>query len=302
LLIAFLAGVYSTTAQQPLSDGTLRITAERNLLYADSYVQDSIPARLFLESGVQFPLIDSTLVWSHPESFGVVELESPVRFHMAGGVNYTARYKLLPDIRVGSTHSLCDTYVVDLRKRRAYDVMYPLNTFTTDSIEAPGIFELDIRGGTLRMLAPAELPEPGAGWDVYDLGRDEKSGMYYVDGALKLANERGRSQTGQMKMVVDLGNANLLALFAFKPEIKRFVSRSPVEIRRGHTPGGAEFRVLMPAVVTFMDGYVFRDQQIVILDNEMRLPGDGFLGVRFFTAFRVIFDLRHGRLWLDASQ
>ena len=94
------------------------------------------------------------------------------------------------------------------------------------------------------------------------------------------------------------GNANLLALFAFKPEVGKFVSRAPVDLVEGHTPGGMTLRVLMPAVATFMGCYSFGGLPVVVLDKPMKLPGDGFLGVKFFSAFRVVFDFRHGRLWL----
>ena len=106
--------------------------------------------RVFLESGVYFPLIDSALVWSHPGLFEPVELERPVRFRMAGGTDYSARYKLAPGLRVGDTRSLRESYVVDLRRRRPCDLLYPLHTFTTDSVAAPGIFELDVRRGIFR--------------------------------------------------------------------------------------------------------------------------------------------------------
>ncbi|MUU02177.1 hypothetical protein [Alistipes sp.] len=58
-------GAGSPAGQQP-SGTAWELTCERDLLYAASFVGDSIPVRVFLESGVYFPLIDSALVWSHP--------------------------------------------------------------------------------------------------------------------------------------------------------------------------------------------------------------------------------------------
>lgn len=43
---------------------------------------------------------------------------------------------------------------------------------------------------------------------------------------VRLSDDRGRSRAMPMRLVVDLGNANLLALFAFKPEVGKFVSRA----------------------------------------------------------------------------
>ena len=77
-------GAGSPAGQQP-SGTAWELTCERDLLYAASFVGDSIPVRVFLESGVYFPLIDSALVWSHPGLFEPVELERPVRFRMASG-------------------------------------------------------------------------------------------------------------------------------------------------------------------------------------------------------------------------
>ena len=290
-------GAGSPAGQQP-SGTAWELTCERDLLYAASFVGDSIPVRVFLESGVYFPLIDSALVWSHPGLFEPVELERPVRFRMAGGTDYSARYKLAPGLRVGDTRSLCESYVVDLRRRKPCDLLYPLHTFTTDSVAAPGIFELDVRRGIFRPLSSGSLPQPGDGWEAYELVPDGHSGMFWVMDTVRLSDDRGRSRAMPMRLVVDLGNANLLALFAFKPEVGKFVSRAPVDLVEGHTPGGMTLRVLMPAVATFMGCYSFGGLPVVVLDKPMKLPGDGFLGVKFFSAFRVVFDFRHGRLWL----
>lgn len=159
----------SPTGGQLPSGTAWELTSERDLLYAASFVGDSIPVRVFLESGVYFPLIDSALVWSHPGLFEPVELERPVRFRMAGGTDYSARYKLAPGVRVGDTRSLCESYVVDLRRRKPCDLLYPLHTFTTDSVAAPGIFELDVRRGIFRPLSSGSLPQPGDGWEAYEL-------------------------------------------------------------------------------------------------------------------------------------
>ena len=286
----------SPTPGQLPSGTAWELTSERDLLYAASFVGDSIPVRVFLESGVYFPLIDSALVWSHPGLFEPVELERPVRFRMAGGTDYSARYKLAPGVRVGDTRSLCESYVVDLRRRKPCDLLYPLHTFTTDSVAAPGIFELDVRRGIFRPLSSGSLPQPGDGWEAYELVADGQSGMFWVADTVRLSDVRGRSRAMPMRLVVDLGNANLLALFAFKPA--KFVSRAPVDLVEGRTPGGMTLRVLMPAVATFMGRYPFCGLPVVVLDKPMKLPGDGFLGVKFFSAFRVVFDFRHGRLWL----
>ena len=60
-------------------------------LYAEVLLQDSIPARAMLESGIAFPLIDSALVWSHPDLFRLEKLDSAVRFRMALSGRITRR-------------------------------------------------------------------------------------------------------------------------------------------------------------------------------------------------------------------
>ena len=191
-------GAGSPAGQQP-SGTAWELTCERDLLYAASFVGDSIPVRVFLESGVYFPLIDSALVWSHPGLFEPVELERPVRFRMAGGTDYSARYKLAPGLRVGDTRSLCESYVVDLRRRKPCDLLYPLHTFTTDSVAAPGIFELDVRRGIFRPLSSGSLPQPGDGWEAYELVPDGHSGMFWVMDTVRLSDDRGRSRAMPMR-------------------------------------------------------------------------------------------------------
>ena len=264
-------------------------------LYAEVLSQDSIPARAMLESGIAFPLIDSALVWSHPDLFRLEKLDSAVRFRMAVGANYAARYKLAPGLSVSGSRSLCDTYVVDMGGRKG-DLLWPLNRFTTDSAATPGIFGLDIARGRLELLAEEELPGEGGGWTAWDMTRDERSGMYCLQSSLAFVNDRGRRVAEPAELVVDLGNAMLLALFAYKPEVKKFVSRSRIQELEGRTSAGKRLPVIRPAEVIFMDAYTFRGQPVLLLENRMRLPGHGFLGIRFFERFRVIFDFRRSRL------
>lgn len=289
-----LAAAFSAQAQR-----TLPLTRDTGHLYAGALLQDSLPVRVMLESGIPFPLIDSALVWSNPGLFQPEKLDKPVRFRMALGMNYVARYKLAPGLSVGGSRSLCDTYVVDMSRHRG-DLLYPLNRFTTDSTGMPGIFGLDIARGRLELLTDKDLPGEGSGWTAWEMMRDERSGMYCLQGSLALVNDRGRRTAEPAELVVDLGNAMLLALFTYKPEVKKFVSRSRVPELEGRTPDGRRLPVIRPAEVIFMDAYTFRDQPVLLLEKPMRLPGHGFLGIRFFERFPVIFDFRHSRLWIAA--
>ena len=289
-----LAAAFSAQAQR-----TLPLTRDTGHLYAGALLQDSLPVRVMLESGIPFPLIDSALVWSNPGLFQPEKLDKPVRFRMAVGMNYVARYKLAPGLSVGGSRSLCDTYVVDMSRHRG-DLLYPLNRFTTDSTGMPGIFGLDIARGRLELLTDKDLPEPGGEWMAWEMMRDERSGMYCLQGSLALVNDRGRRTAEPAELVVDLGNAMLLALFTYKPDVKKFVSRSRVPELEGRTPDGRRLPVIRPAEVIFMDAYTFRDQPVLLLEKPMRLPGHGFLGIRFFERFPVIFDFRHSRLWIAA--
>lgn len=280
--------VFSARAHRPLT-----LTRDGGHLYAEVLLQDSVAARAMLESGIAFPLIDSALVWSHPELFRPEKLDSVVRFRMAAGANYVAHYKLAPGLSVSGSRSLCDTYVVDMSGHKG-DLLWPLNRFTTDRSGAPGIFGLDIARGRLEPFAEEELPDDG--WASHPMTRDERSGMYCLRGSLALADDCGRSTAEEAELVVDLGNAMLLALFTYKPEVSRFVSRARIPQLEGRTPAGKRLPVLQPDGVTFLDTYTFRGRPVVLLENRMRLPGHGFLGLGFFERFRVIFDFRHSQL------
>lgn len=96
-----------------------------------------------------------------------------------------------------------------------------------------------------------------------------------------MVNDRGRRVAEPAELVVDLGNAMLLALFAYKPEVKKFVSRSRIQELEGRTSAGKRLPVIRPAEVIFMDAYTFRGQPVLLLENRMRLPGHGFLGIPF---------------------
>lgn len=286
-----LAGTLRADAQR-----VLPLESERGHLFANVVLHDSLPARAMLESGIVFPLIDSALVWSHPELFRPRRLDDTVRFRMANGARFAATHKLPPGLRVCGSRSLCDTYVVDMH-RCDFDLFYPLHTFSTDTADRAGIFGLALGDGELRMLCDDELPAPGDGWTICPMLRDDKYGMYLVRIPLAMY-DRGEPDARPMDLVVDLGNANLLALFEFKPVVGDFVSRTNLPVREAATASGRSMRIIMPAQTRFSDAFTFRNLPVLLLERPMRLPGDGFLGTRFFERFRVVFDFRHERLWL----
>lgn len=286
-----------TTAFPAFAQRSAALVSEHGNLFGTMRVQDSLLVRTMLESGIPFPLIDSALVWAHPELFHPLRLEEPVRFRMASGARYVARYKLPAGLRAGDSRSLCPSYIVDLAGR-SEKLLYPLQTFTTDSLDAPGTFCLDLRRGELRMLREEELPQPGGAWRLYELTCDERTGMYCVAGRVSFDDGRGGCAAGRMELILDLGNANLLALFTAKPRARELVERSGIARQGAESRSGRRFDVLLPARVNILDSCAFEGFPVLLLDGPMRLPGEGFLGVRFFERYRTIFDLRHGRLWL----
>lgn len=60
-------------------------------------------------------------------------------------------------------------------------------------------------------------------------------------------------------------------------------------------------RIVLPAETRFAEARTFVRRPVLLFDRPMRLPGDGFLGTRFFERFRVILDFRHERLRLSAQ-
>lgn len=278
----------------------LPLKQERGHLFVDVLLRDTLPVRAMLESGIVYPLIDSALVWAHPGLFRPESLADTVRFRMANGVRYVAAHKLPPGLPVAGSRSLRETYVVDMQGH-ACDLLYPLNTFSTDSTDRPGIFGLSLCAGELCLLPADSLPIADDGWTICPMVRDETSGMYCVRIPLSMLGEGGRSTTFPAELIVDLGNANLLALFMFRSEVEQFVLRTDIPVQRAATASGLPVRIVLPAETRFAEAEAFVRRPVLLLDRPMRLPGDGFLGVRFFERFRVILDFRHERLWLSAQ-
>lgn len=70
--------------------------------------------------------------------------------------------------------------------------------FTTDSLDRPGIFGLDIARGRLAMLTEAELPVLGGQWSAFDLRRDAQSGMYLAAGPVAFPDNYGEVTAGEL--------------------------------------------------------------------------------------------------------
>ena len=292
--LSLLAALSPLQAAEP-TPCVLPLTYFKGHFYIDTTIQDSIPVRIALESGIPYPLIDRRFVEEHPAAFAPDSLKKPLGFRMALGTRYEARTKLAPGLHIGPMRTLSRCYAVDLGKQMC-DMILPLQTVATDTTDCPGIFAIDLHRGELH-VEPA-LPDTTAGWSVSALDRDEKSGLYLVRGRLALTNDAGRTYGEERSLIVDLGNANLLALFHAHPEVRAFVRRSRTGFRDGYASSGQRVRALQPAATTFFDAWRFEKRAIVLIDREMKVPGDGFLGARFFEPFSVILDFRGSRMWV----
>ena len=266
-------------------------------LYANLILQNKLPMRGMIESGVPVLVLDSTFLFTHLDDLNISLVESKATLNLAGN-KYKCTHITNDTIFVNGLFYKGKTVIANMASKKI-DIMYPIHLFGDLNDANSKIMELNISSKYMMPLTRQELELKKSKYKKYPMRNDGYGNMYAIDSELKVASNSKYYYSLEGDFLLDLGNASFLFLLEQHPAYKEFINNSNIELRQGNDNQGRKIPVKgFLAKKCYMADVPFYDVTIAITPQLPKFTTVGVLGLKFFEKFNVIFDFGEKILYL----
>lgn len=264
-------------------------------IFGDYILQKKFPVKVMLESGIPYPILDSTFVFTHKDELNISLSESNLTMNFVGK-KMKCPYITTDSIFLNNMYYKGQVLIADLGPER--QLMYPIHTFKNLDDADSRIIKLNISEKYIEPLTRKELEQEIKGYDKFPMKNGGYGNMYVMDSKFTiLANKHYYSMKGEF--LLDLGNASFLFLMEQHPSCKTFLENSDIKVQQGRNNKGE----LIPVKAFWTSecriaSHSFEDVTVAITQSLPKFTSAGVLGLKFFECFSVIFDYDENVVYL----
>lgn len=297
LILPFLLLVASGMQLQAQSDPITIRKDKGNHLHAWMVLQQKQMVRVMLESGIPFPILDSTFVFNKLEKLGFKLVPSSISMNLNGN-KLRCFYEINDTVYLNNHYYKGKTLVANLSPV-GIEMMYPIQTFVNGTDSESCILEMDIEKESIRFLTRKELQAKKAEYHLFKMEKIEPGNLYVISSSLSVQDTTGQTSSLEGRFLLDLGNSMFLFLLEKNPKTREFLKTSVVKPQRGYSPDGkpSPMQVMVIPEGQF-DKEINFSNVLVGVTPFLRMNCEGILGVKFFEQFPVIFDFGDQRFYL----
>ncbi len=265
-------------------------------------LQHKLPLKAMLESGIPFPILDSTFVFQNSALLNLSLKPSEISMNL-NGEKIRCYYQTEDTVFLNRQIYTGITLIANLRSR-GIDMMYPVQTFCTPEDNIPScIIELNLKRNYMRQLTRKELSFIQHQYSELTLRKGDYGKMYNLEAEFAIKDKTGKIATLRGKFIPDLGNIIFLALFENHPNVKDFIQNTAIPIQQGLNKKGQPMPVKAMHIKegVFNKKVPFSNVVFMITPHFTQLESDGFLGLDFLRHFDVIFDFSNHRFYFKEA-
>lgn len=294
----FLFSLFLCEVLNAQSDTIRLVKMNSGHLAAYIKLQNSIDAKIMLESGIPFPILDSIFVFRNKENMNIQIDPSEISMNF-NGRKLRCYHQTSDTIFVNHQMRTGTTLIADLSSR-GIDMMYPIQAFVNPIDFASCIVELDIQRKFMRYISGRELSSIESQYEKFDMDNDELGKMYSFNSKFSVRDSTGRETVLDGRFIPDLGNVMFLALFENHSDVSDFIRCTNIQLQQGYNKKGMPLPVkVMPVYESVLgDKEMFSNITIITTPFYTQLKSDGFLGLDFLKHFNVVFDFSNNKFYL----
>ncbi len=250
-------------------------------LYANLILQNKLPVRGMIESGIPVLVLDSTFVFTHLDDLNISLVELKATLNLAGN-KYKCTHITNDTIFVNGLFYKGKTVIANMASKKI-DIMYPIHLFGDLNDANSKIMELNISSKYMMPLTRQELELKKSKYKKYPMRNDGYGNMYAIDSELKVASNSKYYYSLEGDFLLDLGNASFLFLLEQHPAYKEFIDNSNIELRQGNDNQGRKMPVkaFLAKKKCYMADMPFYDVTIGITPQLPKFTTVGVLGLKF---------------------
>lgn len=299
LYFLFLLSVCGILHAQHAQSDTIRLMKMKSgHLAASVMLQNKVEAKAMLESGIPFPILDSTFVFQNKEQMNIRIVPSEISMNF-NGRKMRCYHQTTDTIFLNDRIYTGVTLIADLASRDI-DMMYPVQSFVNPADSGSCIVELDIKNLFMRGITRSELGRVKEKYKLFRIQDDEYGKMYSLEAKLEIRDTARVSVVLNGRFIPDLGNVMFLALFENHPKVKEFIHNTNIRLQQGYDKKGQllPMKVMLVPKCIFDDDEIFSDVVFITTPFYTQLKSDGFLGLDFLRRFSVIIDYGDNKFYI----
>jgi hypothetical protein len=261
-------------------------------------INNVAPATVMLESGIPALLVDSAFAFSSG-CFKDMQLEPSDRSINLGGNKFRITHTANGTVRIGRNASYRGKIWILADYADHREISIPLQYFYNEADNGSSIVFVDLAGGRMDIYCREHMDSQDIkSWNVSRINTNTYMDMPAVKTTMTI-RESGRDRKLKGNYVIDLGNAEVMALFDHNKKVQKYLkSNSDMELHDAKTPNGQVIgRIILSDEFKFMSRTI-PDAVILINPTGSNFTSEGLLGLKFFLATPVILDFDRRKLYV----
>lgn len=289
-LLSILSLSCSAIFAQSNSDGSFALKKENGHYYFETQINDKVPAKMMIESGIFVMLIDSLYAFGNKDAISLdyVRTEGNEKMNL-GGKAYNITYKAKGKIQLGNNMEYSGEIFILSDYNTYSGIAIPIQNICNTE-DGSRIIKLDMEKLELRSMRRKQFKSEAGDYTATDINYDSYMGMPAVKTDLDFEKD-GKSYSLAGNYLLDLGNASFVFLMKQSQAVQNFLHDNPdMELKKAYNKKGV---LVAEAITTEKAGLCNRDleKQVIAITSVLpKFTVEGSVGLKFFEGAVSVFD------------
>ena len=287
-LLSILLLGYNTIFAQSNGDGSFALKEENGHYYFETQINDKVPAKMMLESGIFVMVMDSIYAFENKEAINLdyVRTDGNEKMNLGGKV-YDITHKAKGKVGLGNNMEYCGEIFILSGYNTYSGIAIPIqNICNTED----GSRIIKLEKFELRSMSRKQFKSEAEDYTATAINYDSYMGMPAVKTHLDF-EKGGKNYSLPGNYLLDLGNASFVFLMKQSQVVQDFLHDNPdIELKKAYNKKGV---LVAEAIVTekaSLCNRVFEKQVIAITSSLPKFTVEGSVGLKFFEGAVSVFD------------
>ncbi len=289
-LLSILLLSHSAIFAQSNNDGSFELKKENGHYYFETQINDKIPAKMMLESGIFVMVMDSIYAFENKEAFNLVYVRTQRNEKMnLGGKVYDITHKAKGKVQLGNNMEYSGEIFILSEYNTYSGIAIPIQDICNTE-DGSRIIKLNMEKLELQSISRKQFKSETGDYKATTINNDSYMGMPAIKTHLDFEKD-GKSYSLHGNYLLDLGNASFVFLMKQSQAVQDFLHDNPdMELKKAYNKKGvlvAEAIVTEKACLCNRD---FEKQVIAITSALPKFTVEGSVGLKFFEGAVSVFD------------
>ena len=280
----------NTIFAQSNSDSSFALEKENGHYYFETQINDKVPAKMMLESGIFVMVMDSLYAFENKEVINLdyVRTQGNEKMNLGGKV-YNITHKAKGKIQLGNNMEYRGEIFI-LSEYKAYSgIAIPIQNICNTE-DGSRILKLDMEKQALRSMSRKQFDSESSDYTATNINYDSYMGMPAVKTHLDF-EKGGKNYSLPGNYLLDLGNASFVFLMKQSQIVQDFLHDNlDIELKKAYNKKGV---LIAEAIITEKSSLCNRsfEKQIIAITSALpKFTVEGSVGLKFFEGAVSVFD------------